>query len=113
MIDWKNWKTGAKIGLLYGFAGLVYFLFFFWALNPPTPLGQPICDGCNNWALGFIIIGLVLFSPIFCLDIITSWLLGPFLFPNSIILLMMITMPFYGALFGAAVGHLFNRLDKT
>ena len=79
------WKTGAKIGLLYGTAGRGYFLFLSWFNSQPNPPGQPVLDSPNDTGMKLFIIGVLAFLPVFCLSYVIAMWKGsthrrPFLF---------------------------------
>jgi len=108
MIDWKNWKTGAKIGLLYGIIGLGYFLVLFWIMSQPS---------ANSWVSGLTLwafmIGIVVFLPLFCLGLFTCMIFSSFVPGTATPYFTIATMPFYGVLLGALSGCLFEKLKNS
>ena len=105
MKDWKNWKTGAKIGLLYGIICVIYtlpVLIAQYSPNPDFPIRQ--CDDtCVSW---YKFAGTVIFFP---LVIGGALIVSPFYLDipvNSLILIYSVTMILLGTVLGAAAGHL-------
>jgi hypothetical protein len=65
MTDWINWKTGAKIGFIYGMIGMGYFLLLLWFNSQPTPQGQPILDSSSSMGIVLFLAGVIIFFPLF------------------------------------------------
>ncbi|MBN2735229.1 MAG: hypothetical protein JXQ82_10315 [Methanomicrobiaceae archaeon] len=93
---WNYTKKATKAGFLYGLTGLLYFSVIF-------TVGIILSSGSGVWlsqsVLIFLILGVALFLPSFSLFI----LLMPFLAPSDTGLLFC-TLPFGGAIIGAALG---------
>jgi len=114
MIDWKNWKTGAKIGLLYGIIGLGYFVSVIWIhLQLNAPGQHPIDYGLSDPTIQAFIYGVILFLPLFCLGTLTGMIFSPFFHGNALLDITIATMPLYGALLGALVGRIFQKPDNS
>lgn len=109
MIEWRNWKTGAKIGLIYGIVGMGYFLLLLWINNQPTPTVQPILDSSSNSGIVLFLAGVIIFFPLFFFSFITSIIFSSILPPNSRIIFSVVIMPLYGVLLGAIIGHFFRQ----
>ncbi len=111
MIDWKNWKTGAKIGLFYGLVCALYLIPVLIAQYSPTPdvpIGQ--CDdACMSW---YKLIGIIIFFP---LVLSSALILNSFyqtLSAYQIILINSILVIVIGTILGAAIGHFFGWREK-
>ncbi len=108
-----EWKTGARIGLFYGILGMVYFGFLLWFNSQPNPPGQPVMDDPAGIGMKLFVIGVLVFLPLFCLSFITATVFSPFIPVNSNLFFIIATMPVYGLLLGAAVGHFFGWREKA
>jgi hypothetical protein len=116
MIDWKNWKTGAKIGFFYGLICAIFFLPGLIAQNFPLVLpNEPpntisMCGESCHFIYEFM--GIILFFPIF---LITSLITNPFyqsISGYNLILMYSIIEIIVGTALGAIVGYLFGRFKK-
>jgi hypothetical protein len=112
MIDWKNWKNGAIIGLVYGIIGLSYFFFLLWFNSQPNSPGQPIIDSSSGIGIMLFLIGVLVFLPLCFFSYITGMIFSSFIPANSIISISIAVMPIYGTLLGALIGHFFGKRDK-
>jgi hypothetical protein len=105
-----SWKTGAITGLLYGLFALIYFLVCFSILQgPPVLPGQPICDGCTNWVLGFLLLGFFVFFPVTIPDFITIELLSFITHAEMLTYLALALLPVFGMIIGGVIGYLFRK----
>jgi hypothetical protein len=114
MIQWRNWKTGAKIGFVYGLIGALFgvTITYFWPyLKYALNCGLPTL--CNDYHFYISFIGIVLFLPINLLNEITIRLFIPFMPFGTKTLFCIIAMPVFGTLIGAIVGHFFGWLEKV
>ena len=112
MINWRNWKTGAKIGLLYGLICALYFAPIIFNNFSPTP-DYPIrmCD--DTCTSTYKIIGFLLFFPLVILSL-SLWISVYQTLPvYQIILMNSIIVMLLGTALGALVGHLFSDAKKT
>jgi len=112
MIDWKNWKTGAKIGFIYGLAGAIYFTPVLIAQYSPTSTIPIIMceDPCISW---YKFIGLIVFFPSV---VLTALCFGPLyqnLSLNNIILTNFIIFISISTVLGAAIISCFKFLDNA
>lgn len=110
-----NWKSGAVIGLVYGLFTLAYFLICLSIMQgPPVPPGQPICDGCTDWVLGYIVLGFFFFFPVTVPDFITLWLLSFITHSDILAYVFLALLPVYGTIIGGTIGyHLSKRLGVS
>lgn len=101
-----NAKSGAVIGFLYGLVALVYFFICFSILQgPPVPAGQPICDGCTNWIIGYMILGFFFFFPVTGPSFITVAFLYPHI-PADFVGYPAFALPLiYGTALGWIIGY--------
>jgi len=113
MINWKNWKTGAKIGFIYGIICAIYCIPILVAQFMPTtpsPIFQPYEDTSTSL---FTIIGIILFFP---LVIPAALISSPFYLSMNvyeIILSFSIIVIIWGTVLGAVFGHLaYLRMAK-
>jgi hypothetical protein len=108
MHDWKNWKSGAKIGFVYGLICALYFTPVLFSQFSPTP-DHPIrmCeDPCISW---YKIIGFFLFIPII-IPSLFFWLS----INQDLTLFQMIIVNFFidillGTTLGAVVGYISKK----
>jgi len=112
MIDWKNWKTGAKIGFIYGLICAIYWIPIITAQYFPSS-HSPLLQ-CEDTCAGiYEIIGVVLFFPI---GFFTYLITVPFyrhIDVNYIILVYSIIEIIVGTALGAAVGHFFGWYERS
>jgi len=112
MIDWKNWKTGAKIGFIYGLICAIYWIPIITAQYFPSshfPLLQ-----CEDTCAGiYEIIGVILFFPIGFFTYVITVLFYQQIDVNYIILLYSLIEILVGTILGAAFGHFFGWLEKS
>jgi hypothetical protein len=109
-----NWKTGAVIGLVYGFVALGYFLFCFSILQGPSVApGQPICDGCTNWVLGYIFFGFFIFFPVTVPDFITIELVSFISHADILGYVALALLPAYGPVIGGAFGYHIRKRESV
>jgi len=107
MTEWRNWKTGAKIGFIYGVICALYFAPIIFIQFSPTP-DHPIkmCDDtCTSL---YKIIGLIFFFPL----VFFSTLFAPFykmLHVYMIIILNSVIVIIAGTVFGAVIGYLLSH----
>lgn len=113
MIDWQNWKTGAKIGFCYGLICALYFIPGYFSQLFPSPSDQPImmCDDTCTSAykyLGFLVFFPLLILSVFFLSRIDYQTLPVYqvILMNSIIDILL------GTALGAAFGHFCGWIDK-
>jgi hypothetical protein len=103
MIDWKNWKTGALIGLVYGIIGSGFFLILDWIDSPVIQPGSNAILDNGGGDILLTIIGALTFLPFVFLVAIT---------PVNSTTISFALMPIYGAILGAAVGYFFGWFEK-
>jgi len=107
---WLTWKSGAIIGVLYGFVALTCFIISYWILNPPIIPGQPICDGCMPPGLRYVILfWLVLFFPVILPAFATVVLLSPVIPADILGYLFLLLLPADGMIIGAIIGYWFRK----
>jgi hypothetical protein len=102
-------EDGAVIGLLYGLIALAYFFICFSIMNPPVSPGQPICDGCTNWVIGYLVLGFFFFFPVTVPDFITLELLSLITHTDILEYLALALLPVYGVIVGGAIGYYFRK----
>jgi hypothetical protein len=107
-----NWKTGAKIGLIYGIIGLCYFFFLLWFNGQPNPSGQPIIDSSSSMGIIFFLMGVLFFLPLCIFSYITVTIFSLFIPVSLRIIFAIVVMPVYGVLLGTVIGHFFGKRDK-
>jgi uncharacterized membrane protein len=111
MIDWKNWRTGAKIGFIYGVICAIYIMPIVIEQYSPNPnvltkIGE---DYPYSW---YQIIGIIIFFPVV---VIVAFAVGesfqglPIFEIISISSIMVVIVEI---VLGVAVGYLFGWLEK-
>jgi hypothetical protein len=102
-----TWKTGAKIGLIYGITGWIYMGLGFLLQSTPTSLSHPTCDGCED---GYGLFGFFVFIPIFYIGFFLGALISLF-FHINIFDFSVLCMPISGMFFGAFIGYCIERFN--
>ncbi|WP_157677633.1 hypothetical protein [Methanoregula boonei] len=111
-MNWKNWKTGATIGFIYGLICAIYWIpilvmQYFPSSHFPIMQCEDTCSGMYEF------IGIILFFPI---QFFTFLITVPFyqkITANYLILSYSVIEIMVGTALGAAIGHFFGWLEKS
>jgi|SRR5208282_1844213 hypothetical protein len=112
MIDWKNWKTGAIIGFVYGLICALYRIPILTAQYMPSS-HFPVLQCQKTCSTTYEIIGVIIFFPI---EIISILIISPFyqnFTPYNLILIYSIIELLVGTALGAVFGYLWGEHEKA